>query len=248
MSQDITVTILPAAQLISSVVICDQNPACPTPNTISMPIIPEPMLRIGFMDPEKAYSNLQVYYNTTMDNSSFLSYNPVLCLFRLKKRRRKQYWDEKFNEFRVKKVSGKWSHPVMNENPVLGPYEGPHGLQNKGKASRDLITEWPVPNWLTPQTALPDFNFNPLPFYTCEGKELSYSFFPISAPGSGSLSSTANRKTGGVNAFFIFRFAITMQDNTVVFGPPSHVLRTFPSYNSGNINGITMSMAQNYVR
>jgi len=248
MSHDLTVSVLPTSPLINAVQVetVYNSPG----ETTALPIIPQPQLRIGFLDTTKGYSALQVYYHPTGDGSSFLAYSPVLCLFRLKKRRKKSYFDELSGVRRVKERSGKWHHPVMMQNPVLGVFYGPNGQENTGQTLRQLTTEWAIPNW-TPRTALPGFDFNPLPFYTYDNQGLDVGQLPIFQPGSGTLRSTSNRKGRlGVNAFFHFRIAITDSNNQVLYGPPSDVLRTFPAYQSNppQIRGITMSLAQNYVR
>jgi len=246
MSQDITVSVLPAAPLITSVTLEAENNSPVNPS--ALPIIPQPQLRIGYLDASKGFSSLQVYYHPTGDGSAFLGYSPVLLLFRLKKRRKKSYYDELSATVRVKQRPGKWSHPVMINNPVLGTFYGPNGQENSGLTNRELTTEWAIPHW-TPRTALPGFEFNPLPFYTSSGKEVSAGFFPLDSPGPGTIRSTSNKKGRlGVNAFFHFRIAITDSNNNILYGPPSDVLRTFPAYSNYQIRGITMSMAQNYVR
>ena len=210
--------------------------------------LPEPRLRIYKMDPLLRAHRLEVYYDNVPPSlaSALLELQtPTLLLYRLRKKRRKRYFDYQEGEFAYRQRPEKWNHPISNNHGVIGRING----NNHGSGNRDLFTEWALPHWWTPTQHLPGFVFDPLSFYTYQGRQLLPEDFPMAINSNLHASGHHKGNKTGKIALFHFRFAGRIpQTGEVVIGPPSTLLRTFPIVHQGLITAIGMTMTHPYIR
>lgn len=228
----------------------------PVVGSQEIPFIPIPQVRIGNFDNTRKHSLLEVYIENhgkqSINDFSFHSMSPVLCLFRLKRRRKtKKQWDEYNQTYFYRTRPSKWVHPIMTNGGLMGMYTTKNGSVNVGGGDRSVVTEWNLTNVALDRKIQSVLDtFDPLMYFTVNPDQVTTpNDFPIYAPIDFNpvIRASGESKQKGKSVYFQFRIAVRINDK-YIFGAPSQIVKAFPTLKNGEIIGISMSLKQSYTK